>query len=312
MNPLYPQPVLAEDSLGPETLNENNSLFHESTVSPTSSCRGFSGSRNTQREQLIIPWIHCIPNQFSQRILWVQKPKKYCWMNIISLYRVVIIPVPDTSILMQALHISLLSIHPVYWQEQALRCGFSTTSHPSLAWTKSINRGEEPRCFFLFTHLGRFGRSEIILRVCGNWVLSSVFNKRQAMSLPWISLGLRGRVSPGVSNLCSSRIDWLNPGQRQKIRRTGLTVYRPSELGVTAWVWLSSLVMKGSKWDGTPDRVRGRTAWCARLCLEEMILTGYSGQNAAVCGTALWFVMELVVAFVYSVPWMGLPVSRLF
>lgn len=88
---------------------EQAMLFSQIIILPLAVTAGYRISRNVQREQLIITWVHCIPNQFTQRILWVQKPKEML-LNIVSFFHVVVIPVPDTSILMQALHVSLVSI----------------------------------------------------------------------------------------------------------------------------------------------------------------------------------------------------------
>lgn len=77
------------------------------------------------------------------------------------------------------------------------------------------------------------------------WNLGPVFSIHKEANLPWISLEIRGRPSPSMSKLHSNSIDWLHPGRRRKIRMTEFTMFSPPELRLTAWVWLSSVVMKG-------------------------------------------------------------------
>lgn len=80
--------------------------------------------------------------------------------------------------------------------------------------------------------------------------------------------------------------------------------------------------MVGNGTNCTNQQHDGASSLCACVCFGETIQTAHGGRNgkrkhaqdfsAAILGTALQLVVELVVEFLCSVQCVGLPVSRLF
>lgn len=236
-------------------------LFSQITILPLAVTAGYNISRNAQWEQLAITRLCCIPDQFSQSILWVQKPGGTL-LNTISFHHVAADPVPDTSILIQALPISLVSILSAN-NHQSPRPG-PDRKHKQRQWNMMLLPPHTSGTFWKeWDHFKSM------------WNPGPVFGipKRQATSLPWISLGLRVRPNAGMSNLCSRCIDRLKPGQRQKIRRQNWRYTEHQSCALMHGCDSARLWWRGGclwrMWDGT--RWQAKAAWCACLCLGETI-----------------------------------------
>lgn len=160
----------------PETLNENNSLFHESMASLTDSHREFSGS---------------------------QKPAGML-LYIISFQDEVINPVSDFPILIRVLDVALVSIHPCLLTVASTVLWF--LNHPSPRSEPDQKHKQRQRnMMFLPLHTsGTFWKEWGHFK--SMWNLCPVFtiHEGQATSFPWISLRKRRMGSiPGISKLCS-------------------------------------------------------------------------------------------------------------
>lgn len=152
-------------------------LFSQITTLPLAVTAGYNISRNARWEQLIIPRIHGIPNRFSQRILRVSEARRNAALHNL-------IPWCGHQSSLRLFHSHPGSgcwpgEHPSLSTDSSKHCAVVSQPSATRVWgqTKNINKGKEMWCLFLFTHLGHLGRSEIILRVCRIWVLSSLFTR---------------------------------------------------------------------------------------------------------------------------------------